>query len=275
LVVPDGSAAICARVAEGSVRQIDGAGWLHRLRDDGWEPSRWRRVVIPAPRPAKSPVLADLAEAYRLAASPSWVARLSGDLGVSAGSLIRLGIGWCESSRAWSFPMVDHSGAVLGIRLRTDSGRKISVKGSRDGLFIPHDLHGAEQLLIGEGPTDTAALLDRGFDAIGRPSCRGGTSLILDLIGRWRPGSVVIVSDNDEGGQGQAGALDLAGRCRLRCRDVRLISPPGGIKDVREWVRSGARRADLLHLVESTRAGRVAISCRPIGAAPAGEVAHV
>jgi hypothetical protein len=226
-------------------------------------------------RPATRADLACLAEEYRLALTLDRLGRLSDDLGVSATSLIRLDVGWRGASRAMSFPMRDHSGAVLGIRLRTRPGRKFAVKGGHDGLFIPHDLHASSPLLIAEGPTDTAALLDLGFSAIGRPSCRGGTRLVLELVGAWRPGSVVVVADNDAVGQGRDGALDLAGRCRLRCKDVRLISPPEGIKDARQWVRSGVRRRDLLRLVESTRPSRVAISCRPIIAAPAEEVPRV
>jgi hypothetical protein len=276
LRAPDGSAAICARVEEGSVRRVGGAGWLHRLRDDGWQPTGCRRVLIPSRQPrATRGDLAELAEEYRLAVTHDRLAQLSVDLGVSIGSLNRLRVGWCESSRAWSFAMVDHSGAVLGIRLRTGLGRKFAVKGSHDGLFVPDGLDGSGPLLIAEGPTDTLALISLGFDAVGRPSCRGGTKLLLDLVGAWRPRSVVVVSDNDPGGQGRDGALELAGRCRLRCRDVRLISPPEGIKDARAWVRSGARRPDLLRVIEATRPARVAISCRPVEAARAGEVSRV
>ena len=48
LVAADGSAAICARVLEGSVKRCGEAGWLHRLRHDvEWQRSaRTLRVRI-------------------------------------------------------------------------------------------------------------------------------------------------------------------------------------------------------------------------------------
>lgn len=36
LVAKDGSAAICSRIQEGSIKRCGDAGWLHRFRDNGW-----------------------------------------------------------------------------------------------------------------------------------------------------------------------------------------------------------------------------------------------
>ena len=266
LRAPDGSAAICARVDQGATRQVGEAGWLHRFRDrDGWQATATRRIIIPVvePRTARAD-LADLAEGYRQAVHPGRLARLARDLGVTHESLARLGIGWCEASRAWTFPMTDVAGNALGIRLRTEMGRKFSVKGGHEGLFVPGDIPGAGgQLLVTEGPTDAAALLDLGFMAIGRPSCRGGVKLVLDLIRHRKPSVVVIVEDNDPGGWGQAGARELAARCRLHARDVRVIAPPPGAKDARAWVRSGATPEDLQALIESAPRHRVTVRTAP------------
>jgi 5S rRNA maturation endonuclease (ribonuclease M5) len=56
-------------------------------------------------------------------------------------------------------------------------------------------------VLICEGPSDTAALLDLGFSAVGRPSCNGGRKLLVELVQQRKPSSIVIVSDNDSPGQ--------------------------------------------------------------------------
>ena len=105
----------------------------------------------------------DLTTAAWAAAPPMAVERLAGSLGVSVSSLNRLDIGWLGNRRAWCFPMRDADGKVLGVRLRYPNNRKLSVKGGKEGLFIPVgiDTHGL--LLIAEGPTDTAALLDFGI----------------------------------------------------------------------------------------------------------------
>jgi len=67
--------------------------------------------------------------------------------------------------------MSNDFGKIIGIRRRLPNGRKISLTSSKTGLFIPADLSPEGLLLICEGPTDTAAALDLGFAAIGRPNC--------------------------------------------------------------------------------------------------------
>ena len=58
-------------------------------------------------------------------------------------------------------------------------------------------------MLICEGPTDTAALLDMGFaNVVGRPSCTGGIKLLVELVCQRRSEEVVVVADGDEPGQG-------------------------------------------------------------------------
>jgi hypothetical protein len=236
----DGSAVICARV-EG-LKRCGEAGWLHRLRYDGRKES-FRRFArtISITNPANSVRrFDDLARRYTAAVDASRLTALAHSLGLSAASLLRLGVGWSVGHGAWTFPMSDSAGRVVGIRLRLPDGRKLSIRGGREGLFIPSDLAPDGPLLISEGPTDCTALLDLGFNAFGRPSCRGGVRLIVELLRQRNPTRVVIVADADA--PGQAGAADLARRLRLDVPSVRLIWPPDPIKDTRDWVRSGATR---------------------------------
>jgi len=114
--------------------------------------------------------------------SAASVERLAASLGVSQGSLSRLGIVWVAARHVWGFPMRDAAQRVIGIRLRTNGGFKFAVTGSHNGLFWPEDLTGAGPLLICEGPTDTAALLDLGYDAIGRPSCAGAAEMVIAVV---------------------------------------------------------------------------------------------
>jgi hypothetical protein len=84
----------------------------------------------------------------------------------------------------FTFPMKDSNGRIVGIRLRLPSGRKLAIKDGKEGLFYPGDLQPGGRLLAAEGPTDTAALLDLGFSAVGRPSCNGGIRHVLQLVRR-------------------------------------------------------------------------------------------
>jgi hypothetical protein len=233
--------AICMRQA--SDRPTRNGGWIHRL--DG------RRIELPPVRPI-APMrhdLAILAEDYRTAVNPARLRWLARELGVSVESLERLGIGWAYDSGAWSFPMRDAGGRIVGIRLRLPNGRKFAVTGGREGLFVPIGLPDQLYLLlICEGPTDTAAILDLGFVVVGRPSCCGGTSHLIKLIDRLRPGQVCIVADADE--PGQRGARSLASTLATHQRPVRIVTPPAGVKDARAWKQSGLSRDHLLRLID-------------------------
>ena len=187
------TAAICARIE--SPKRCGEGGWLHVLRDDGptWAP--WRRIefsvavrMMSEPSDGK-PDFAKLAADFRAAVRPEALDRLAVALGVSVESLRRLGVGWSAKNRAWAFPMSNAAGDVLGIRLRLPGGKKLSVKGGQGrAVFIsPRASTGRHGLLlIAEGPTDTAALLDLGFSAVGRPSCTGGVKLLVELVRKHR-----------------------------------------------------------------------------------------
>lgn len=248
------SRVICARI-ESSSRWGD-AGWLHRLRDVVPLRPRTMRTVRTVPALASRVEMDDLARQFCAAVQPCALARHAAHLGVGVGSLQRLNIGW--TGRAWSFPMRNAAGAVVGIRLRTEEGRKFAITGSSDGIFIPDRLSGRAPLLIAEGPSDTAALLDRGFDVIGRPSCRGGTVPLLDWTRAHAPSAIVVVSDREA--VGQSGAADLARRLRTCCRDVRVIVPP--CKDAREWIRMGATTDDLCSTIAAAMPVRLQLHTR-------------
>ncbi len=170
-------------------------------------------------------------------------------LGVSSDSLDRLGVGWCVECQAYSFPMTNADGSVLGIRLRTLSGRKFCIPGSTIGLFIPRNLQPTDDPLICEGESDTAAMLDLGFSVVGRPGCSHGTALLVELVKLNKPSSVTIVADAGE--HGQHGAAALASTLAAQVSTVKVISPPPGIGDAREWKMRGATRHDILTAIKA------------------------
>src|SRR5262245_21023422 len=157
-------------------------------------------------------------------------------LDVSYGALVSLSCCWCRSSQAWAFPMKDGNERVVGVRHRTVDGDKFAIRGSHQGLFVPL-IKPERLLLVTEGPTDTAAALDLGYYAIGRPSCSGGSAQIKLLAMRQGVRKVIIVADNDEvgvkGAQSLVEVLPIA--CAivvLPCKDLRQFKRLGGTKEM-------------------------------------------
>jgi phage/plasmid primase-like uncharacterized protein len=222
-----------------------------------WRPGRQLVRSVAVKTMTTRPDLATLAVRCQGAVAPERLAALARSLGISVESLTVLGIGWSADHRAWSFPMCDAAGNVVGIRLRKAAGFKFAVKGSKEGLFLPSTAAAdSERLVVCEGPTDTAALLDLGFaGAVGRPSCTGGIPLLAELVGWRRPREVVIVADGDE--PGRRGADNLASVLAVYAPAVRVIVPPDGIKDARDWLRSGADRQAVEQVIEATPARRL------------------
>jgi hypothetical protein len=263
----DGSLVMCMRVAAGSVSQSKNGGWIHRLHGCRSEYCDSQTIYIESRQPRED--ITALADAYERAAWPMMKDVLAANLGLTLQSLERLNLGWaydlCSSrdnmgvfdagdamrlcsDRCWAFPMRDGAGSVIGIRLRNKGG-KFAISGSRAGVFIPTNMPSDGRLFICEGPTDTAAMLDLGFAAIGRDCCTGGTSLIVDYLRRHKFTDVVVLSDADA--PGRRGAMSLGSTLRLYAKLVRTIEPPEGIKDARAWVNAGAAAADVLNVVHA------------------------
>ena len=147
LLATDGSAAICARIE--SAKRCGEAGWLHRLRDDSWCPPRRKVRAVPLTTAGPRRDLASLAAGYRDSMDPVQLQELARSLGLSVEALAALGIGWSLHHWAWSFPMTDAAGAVLGIRLRRPNGSKFAVRGGKEGLFLPAGLADCSSVLSG------------------------------------------------------------------------------------------------------------------------------
>jgi hypothetical protein len=254
LLAEDGSRAICQRLE--STRRAGEAGWLHVLHASS-EPYVARKVTIEL-RDHDFGRYAESARQFRSPDGPGSVHPLAVELGVSAASLNRLAVGWDRG--LWMFPMSDSCGRTIGIRCRSSRGSKFAVKGSRQGLFIPSGLGSCARLLVVEGPTDTAAALDLGYDAIGRPSCNGGVDQVRSYVRAKGCRDVVVIADRDEAGQ--SGARNLARTLALVTR-VRVAEPPEGMKDLREWLRAGARRQQVDDLIARSAAVPVRLEARP------------
>lgn len=239
----DGQMVYCMRVPDGSISSKDlghGTGYLHRICTAEPMP-RIIPVRYSEPTHPKNDswlCYGDLVAGWSQNTTEGQIAALSESLAVSVASLNRMEVAWCADRNCWAFPMHDSRRQIIGVRFRTDDGRKFALTGSHAGAFIPSGLDSKEPtLLICEGPTDTAAALTIGFEAIGRPSCSGASEIIADMLQDCRRKDVVIVADND--GPGRAGAHRLADRLLGVTRSLKVIdSRPH--KDIRAWLQAGA-----------------------------------
>ena len=240
----DGNVAICMRV-EGIKHSKCYDGWIHHLHT----PEEW--VTGPQFRAAvrENPELAHKGDLHEeewlrkiydeLDFSEETIYRIALQLGVTEDALRRMGAGYSKKRRVIAFPMYNANGEILGIRYRSVDGKfKYAEKGGHNGIFLAKDDSVAtdnKKLIVVEGATDFATLKALGLNGVGRPDCQGGKQLIRDVLDAHPEiKEVDIIADCDEAGMN--GAEDLASF--LNCRH-RIVVPPSGIKDLRQWYKTG------------------------------------
>jgi len=166
---------------------------------------------------------------------------LSEFIEVSEASLAALGVK-CVGTE-WHFPERDATGEIIGWQRRLSFGKKLMVPGSKRGLCmvwpLPAEAGTSEDhpVLIVEGASDTAAGLDLGLTTIGRPSALGGAELLQAVV---KDRHVVIIGENDNGA-GRMGAEKIATALLEVAESVKVIYPPEGAKDLREWRNAPAQ----------------------------------
>ncbi len=262
LIAEDGSAAICARIEQGCIKRCGDVGWLHILCKNVHNVpnvhkaiARRRQVLQTKPSPnRKGKDFVSLAAKYKKQLTEADLNRLAVALGVSAYSLKRLGVGW--DGKSYTFPMSNDFGKVVGIRRRFQDGHKLSVSSSRTGLFIPAKLSPTGLLLIVEGESDLAAALTLGFETIGRPNCNSRVEMTAKAA--KSRSETVIIGDNDL--PGRKGAEKLAQVMVLHCPNVKIVYPPEGINDLRQWMQAGLTHEELQTVINRTIPIRININ---------------
>lgn len=160
---------------------------------------------------------------------------------------------------AYHIPERDARGNTIGTSRRFDDGRKGFIKGGKRGLTMlwPMDANAGKTrsapILVVEGFSDAVTGTERGFTTIGRPSATGGASHLKRVC---RKRHVVIVAEHDESGAGKNGAEAIAQAIAKDAESVRILYPPEGVKDLREWCggQYGADREELLAAIEGAQA---------------------
>ena len=214
----------CMRIQ--SDRPAKSGGWMHSHGEGTalpWKPAQ----VICTPPLMDAP---HLMRVWLQATSAEVVRNFAMELGVSVASLKAVGAAWSVPHQAWAFPMRDGLETIVGIRLRNERG-KFAVRGSRQGIFTT-TMKPQPTMYVCEGPTDTAAAVDLGLFAVGRPNCCCGGADIREFCRRHAVRRVVMLSDNDKPG------LDGARKVGLEIGLLFAVYVPPA-KDLRAYLRLG------------------------------------
>lgn len=248
----DDGAHRCMRVSAADgfrvVKECEDGGVIFRREGDrGGDRRDYRRAPAP-PKPKPRPDFSKIWARCYAACDRDMAQGLADELGLKKGETLSLmGLGWHPENECWVFPMYGSDmEQIRGLRTRDKEGNKKALLGSQQGLFGFPTALDFEQVLICEGPTDTAAAIELGLSAIGRPSCNGASEMVRTACTGKH---AVIVSDSDE--PGRRGADKLATQLRRFAASVKIVRPPS--KDMREWYRSGATRASMDFLISNTR----------------------
>lgn len=170
-----------------------------------------------------------------------------GDL-VYQGSAHDFLIGW--TGKEYAVPGQNEDEAFTSIQYYSLNSKKWYEEGSVPGIFVPN--HGTfyRPPLICEGVSDTAAALDLGYYAIGKPSALVGNDIIVKFLIKHNIDRIVIVPDTDEAGY--KGCENLQKILLTKDIEFDIISVEPW-KDLREFVeKEGKEKAkELLNAKQS------------------------
>jgi hypothetical protein len=259
LITHDGTAAICQRVEQGSVKRCGDAGWLHVLDPTAGAGDRHSTHGNGKHKPAPAKDWPAIARQYADKFDAEARAALAAALQLPPGVLDALpSIGWNSDDKwgpCWTIPEFGAGEKVVGIGRRyvrsictgPYEGKDKLALGNR-GLIVPsgwRDRPGPVH--VPEGPSDTLALTAAGLAAVGRPSNTGGVDLLAALL-KDLPADheILITGENDaRPSKTRPGEIEWPGRDGARQtaealtarlgRPVMWAMPPAEYKDVRQW----------------------------------------
>lgn len=169
-------------------------------------------------------------------------------------TLKRMFIGWSREHNAITWSLVDEFSRVVEIRLTPLSREEEwSIGSGVNGMLVPTGTTAPiKRLFLAQGPTDTAALLSRGYSVIGRSSDSADTDFECYVVRTLIPSECVIVTARGEAAleSAQRRADDLTSYCR----NVRILVLPQGFDTASAWLQSGITAADVEEAVSETEA---------------------
>ena len=132
--------------------------------------------------------------------SPGILQLLIDKLGVSAGSICKLGVGINPLTNAYVFPERDDKGTIIGLMQRFQDDKKLMIKGSKRGLYYPVDSE-----FTGVNYVSGAHNWERVSESVSCPICGKTDGCLVPIGNPLDPGAVVCVHVSE----GSAKALEL------------------------------------------------------------------
>jgi len=229
LVSDDGNWCICPRTSEGSKRSVGEAGYKHKLNSTSYKPPK--RIIKSK---NNKPNIRLIRKIYNsLGFHSDKLKPLAGKLKINVWILLQMGVGYKDF--VWYFPMYNSLKEIIGLKKRNLKGDKWCQTGSRLGVSLSMHFRPSQSVYICEGESDTASMLSRGYNAIGRANASSCRVILKELL-KDCP-EVNIVSDFDAHGSGYKCACRLAEFLYRPDRRVFTILHREH-KDIREWINS-------------------------------------
>ncbi len=233
MVAQSGDAVICTKVSEGRAKHYS-FGDLHFING--------KQIVKHVRKdPVYKPNSKYIAKVWKgLIKNCDALEPMARHLSIKWEVLSCMHVGYHPVKDAYGFPMYDIKGQMCGIKMRNIEGAKWCIKHSRLGIYryVFYD-DDSGPLIVCEGESDTAAMANLGFRAIGRASA----TTCNDIVKAYDLGKpIYVVADTDEDGLGLREATKLADSLT----DGYVIHNPD-YKDVRKWIESGTFTKDLFY----------------------------
>jgi len=192
-------------------------------------------IKIPEVVEEKKKVEVDWEDALQVGGTKTVHLKVAPLFGIDTNTMLKFDYGYFNNNLL--VPMYNQDGKICGIQEHFWKGGKHikkCMKYSKHGVFKPNiKFDFKEPLFICEGFSDTAVMIDMGFQAIGKYNALHKLNKkIIDQIKRFK--RVFIISDNDE--CGRKGTWELAGKLQPggNLEVVKGIYPLPSVKDIRE-----------------------------------------
>jgi len=168
---------------------------------------------------------------------------LADSLDLPLWTLVQLGLGY--DGKAYTFPVHNEDGEIIGIALRFPDGSKRMVRGSEVGIYLGSNVLDVSwarirnRLVICEGATDLATMLRIYSTAIGMFNNETPIEIVYNYILKHKPAETIIFPDGDT--PGVNGANKLARRI-MDITHVKVFPMLAGY-DVRKYFAEKDREA--------------------------------
>jgi 5S rRNA maturation endonuclease (ribonuclease M5) len=193
------------------------------------------KTKLPKIKPTKDLFDRSLVDRYVLNLLESQLKSFSEERGIPINILKRHKIGW--DGYAYTLPIYQENGFLIGFRRKIPGGDTISKKGSQAGLFNVECLKAASYgviIYICEGEWDAMALEAQGYEyVVGVP---GAFTFMKEWLHLFKDRHVVILYDADQTGQSRSKVVaKMLTGFALSVKNVDLSKILSRGKDVRDF----------------------------------------